>query len=281
MSDFDFKNEFATDATVTDAEVTSVEGFEAAADAEKATYALKDGTIGSRSAFIREKFLDENMSRKAIAEEYGFPYRIVYSATVNMTNEAEAPTRGRTAQNAIIQVTETNQYVVVVDGVTYVQGEAIEGVAPATHDKARNEWIQEMVTAGVSRGDISKMLDLSYGVIYNITKEQDGLRTKHEVTLEDGSIISRADYIRKQFEAGVSRGDIAKELDVPYSIVWQATKTEKTEADKFAEALASIAVFADKVDAPETFKAAYDALRVLVVLEPVEEVKVAEAAATV
>lgn len=56
---------------------------------ERETYELADGSIGSRAAFIREKFVNENMSRKQIAEEFGFDYRVVYSATVNMHNEAE------------------------------------------------------------------------------------------------------------------------------------------------------------------------------------------------
>ena len=44
---------------------------------ERETYELADGSIGSRAAFIREKFVNENMSRKQIAEEFGFDYRVV------------------------------------------------------------------------------------------------------------------------------------------------------------------------------------------------------------
>ena len=38
---------------------------------EKETYELADGSIGSRAAFIREKFLNDNMSRKEVAEAFG------------------------------------------------------------------------------------------------------------------------------------------------------------------------------------------------------------------
>jgi len=192
---------------------------------------------------------------------------------VNLTNDAESTTRGRATQNAVIQVTDANELVVTVPGVdgaaaiTYVQGKAIEGDAPATHDKARNEWIQEQVDAGANRGDIAKLLDLSYGVIYNITKEQDGTRVKHDVTLEDGKVVSRAEYIRIKFAAGETRGDIAKELDVPYSIVWQATKTEKSDADKFAEVVAELTAFTDVVTDKAMFETILTSLKGVVIVE--------------
>ena len=71
---------------------------------ERETYELADGSIGSRAAFIREKFVNDNMSRKQIAEEFGFDYRVVYSATVNMHNEAEGSSRGRNAVNAVMKI---------------------------------------------------------------------------------------------------------------------------------------------------------------------------------
>jgi len=252
---------------------------------EKETYELADGTMGSRAAFIREKFLQDNMSRKEIAEKFGFAYRVVYSATVNMTNEAEAPTRGRAATNAIITVNAENQLVEVkeVDGaaVTFVNGEAVDHTYEEGEliEKSRNEWIKEQVAAGVSRGDIAKLLNLSYGVIYGLTKEAEGTRTAHTVELEDGTVMSRADYIRMRAAEGVSRGDIAKELDVPYSVVWQATKTEKSSQEKYEEALKALEAFADKMEDKEAFDEAMAKLKSLTVATAAEEEESMEAEA--
>ena len=253
---------------------------------EKETYELADGSIGSRAAFIREKFLNDNMSRKEIAETYGFAYRVVYSATVNMANDAEATTRGRSATNAIIKVNKDNQLVEVkeIEGapVTFVNGEAVD-VSYADDElteKSRNEWIKEQVDAGMSRGDVAKILDLSYGVVYGLTKEAEGTRTSHVIELEDGTTITRAEYIRKRAAEGVSRGDIAKELGVPYSVVWQATKTEKTAQEKYEEVIKSLEAFADKMEDKDAFNAAVLALKELTVATAAEDEKAdADAAA--
>lgn len=232
---------------------TEAEGAVVQPDKEKETYVLNDGSTGSRAAFIREKFLTDNMSRKAIAEEYGFEYRVVYSATVNLVNEAESTTRGRSASNATIKVNSNNEVVEVkeVDGVnvTFVNGVAVD-VVYAEEDltaKSRNEWIKEVVESGVSRGDVATILGLSYGVIYSLTKEAEGTREAHMIELEDGTKISRAEYIRRKVAEGMSKGDIAKELGVQYSVVWQATKVAKSDADKYVEAVAAVKAFADKI----------------------------------
>lgn len=254
---------------------------------EKEMYELADGTMGSRAAFIREKFINDNMSRKEIAETYGFAYRVVYSATVNMTNEAEASTtRGRSAANTIIKVNAENQLVEVKDvegvNVTFVNGEAVDKEYSETEltDKSRNEWIKEQVDAGVSRGDIAKILNLSYGVVYSLTKEAEGTRTAHTVELEDGTTVSRSEYIRMRAAEGVSRGDIAKELNVPYSVVWQATKTEKTAQEKYEDIIKSLEAYADKMDDKESFDSAMLVLKELTVKSAEQDEKVdTEAAA--
>ena len=51
-----------------------------------------------------------------------------------------------------------------------------------------------------------------------------------------GEQVRRIDYIKEQFAAGVSRGDIARELGVKYQIVFQATKAKKEEGEEAAEA---------------------------------------------
>ena len=268
-AEFEGTDALAAEQVATDAPET------VKAPKERETYELADGSIGSRAAFIREKFIDENMSRKQIAEEFGFDYRAVYSATVNMQNEAEGSSRGRSAVTAIIKVNADNQMVEVkeVDGaqVTFVNGEAsdVTYTEDDLMDKSRNEWIQEVVTAGMSRGDVAKILDVSYGVVYGLTKDAEGTRQIHTVTLEDGTEIPRAEYIRRQADAGVSRGDIAKELGVPYSVVWQATKTEKTEQEKFEEAIKAVENFIGKTDNEEALADAIATLKAIQI--PVKE----------
>ena len=285
MENTNFEQEFPEAGTLTPAQEAATEGkvsteVPVVPEAkEKETYELADGTIGSRAAFIREKFINDNMSRKEIADTYDLQYRVVYSATVNMQNEAEATTRGRSASNAIIKVNAENQLVEVkdVDGinVTFVNGEAVDVVYADTDltDKSRNEWIKEQVDEGANRGDIAKILGLSYGVVYGLTKDAEGTRTSHTVTLEDGTEISRAEYIRKRAAEGISRGDIAKELDVPYSVVWQATKIEKTAQEKFEELVKSLEAYKDKMDDSDMFDDAMATLKELTVATAEEDEK--------
>lgn len=280
-----FAEEFPEAANNTPEQVATDAPMDTAvpAKAEKETYTLADGSQGSRAAFIREKFQQDNMSRKEIADTYGFAYRVVYSATVNMTNEAEAAGRGRSSVNAVIKVTANNQYVNEVDGKVYVDGELYEGAVEdlgELQNADRNEWIISKAQEGVSRGDIAKMLGMSYGVIYNITKELEGTREKHEVTLEDGTVVSRSEYIRMLYAGGKSRGDIAKELDVPYTVVWQATKVVKSEQEKFADLVESLKGYADKVADPDTFAVILDDLSKVELVEETEEQPAEEETAT-
>lgn len=218
---------------------------------EKVWYLL-DGTECSKSAFIREQFSTCNKSRKEISEEFDIPYRTVYGATVNMENEAEPTTRGRGVTFSKIKVTADNQVVFEKDGIITINGEEQpEGTQmPETTEVDRNEWIKAQVEAGVSRGDVAKMLDLSYGVIYGLTKDAAGTRQKYEVEYE-GKTISRSEYIRIRVAEGISKADIAKELGVDYSVVWQATKKLKTTEEKFADAINALEKFMDAVETPE------------------------------
>lgn len=282
MSDkMNFASEFPETAEMAEQVDTQLpEGAAEAAETSRETYTLADGTEGSRAAFIREKFLNDNLSRKAISETYGFPYRVVYSATVNMVNEAESVGRGRATVNAVIKVTADNAFVNVTDEGIFVNGAAFDGALEALGeltDKNRNDWIIEQVAAGVSRGDIAKIMDLSYGVIYNITKELEGTRAKHEITLEDGSTVSRAEYIRRLYADGVSRSDIVKQLDVPYSVVWQATKVEKSEQQKYQDSIETLRGYVDKVADAEKYMSLLDQLADIEITEEVD--KEAEAGA--
>lgn len=265
-NNFDFGEEFqATPETAETHDLNEVVNGIAVDATEKQTYELKDGSQGSRAAYIREMFLEDNLSRKEIAEKTGFAYRVVYSATVNMVNDAEPAGRGRSATSANIKVYGENKALVKQhengDFYDAQTGEIVD--ADDIVDASRNEWIKEQVGAGVSRGDLAKLLDLSYGVVYNLTKDLDGTRVRHEIELEDGSTISRSAYIRQLFAAGTSRSDIAKELEVPYSVVWQATKIEKSDADKFNELVEQIKAFGAKATDETIFNDAIAALELI------------------
>ena len=277
MENTNFANEFEGTEALENEQVATDVPEVVKETKERETFELADGSIGSRAAFIREKFVNDNMSRKQISETYGFDYRVVYSATVNMQNEAEGGTRGRSSANTMIKVNADNQVVEVkeVDGaeVTFVNGEATDVTYKEDEltDKLRNEWIQEVVAGGMSRGDVAKILDVSYGVVYGLTKDAESTRQTYTVTLEDGTEISRAEYIRRQAAAGVSRGDIAKELGVPYSVVWQATKAEKTEQEKYEEAIKAIERFVGKTSDEEAFADVIATLKAIQILVKEEE----------
>ena len=282
MENTNFAEEFEGTEALENEQVATDAPEVVKAPKERETYELADGSIGSRAAFIREKFVNDNMSRKQISEQYGFDYRVVYSATVNMHNNAEGDTRGRSAANAMIKVNADNQVVEVkeIDGaqVTFGNGEATDVTYEEDQltDKLRNEWIQEAVAAGMSRGDVAKILDVSYGVVYGLTKDAEGTRQTYTITLEDGTEISRAAYIRRQAAAGVSRGDIAKELGVPYSVVWQATKTEKSDQEKYEDAIKTLEHFAGKTSDEEAFADAIATLKAIQI--PVKEAEATEEA---
>ena len=286
MENTNFAEEFEGTEALENEQVATDAPEVVKAPKERETFELADGSIGSRAAFIREKFTNDNMSRKQIAEQFGFDYRVVYSATVNMQNDAEGGTRGRSAANVMIKVNADNQVVEVkeIDGaqVTFVNGEATDVTYEEDQltDKLRNEWIQEAVAAGMSRGDVAKILDVSYGVVYGLTKDAEGTRQTYTITLEDGTEISRAEYIRRQAAAGVSRGDIAKELGVPYSVVWQATKTEKSDQEKYEDAIKTLEHFVGKTSDEEAFADAIATLKAIQIPVKEEAEETAEATDT-
>lgn len=225
------------------------------------------GEVVSKSAFIREKFNVDNLSRKEISETYGIPYRTVYGATVNMTNEAEPSTRGRGVTNAKINITEDNKVILSetqADGTVkhFINGEEVESIdGIETIEVDRNTFIKEQVAAGVNRSDLANYLGLSYGVIYGLTKEAEGTRSKYMITLEDGTEISRSEYIRQLVAEGLSKAEIAKKLGVEYSVVWQATKKVKSVEEKYNDAIAAIEKFADNVADADAFAAVVEMLK--------------------
>lgn len=235
----------------------------------------------SKSEFIREQFTVHNLSRKEISEKFDINYRTVYGATVNMVNEAEPSSRGRSAVNQKINVTADGHVVTVIEGVTHVDNAAVsdeEAAGLTTTEADRNTWIKEQVEGGKSRGDVATALGLSYGVVYGLTKDVEGASQRHEMEY-NGETVSRSEYIRRRFADGVSKSDIAKELGVDYPVVWSALKSLKSEADKFADALDKVAKFEDKMEDVETFKSLIEQLKGLAIKEASVEAP-AEATAT-
>lgn len=230
-----------------------------------------EGNEVSKSAFIREQFNKFNKSRKEISDEFDIPYRTVYGATVNMVNDAEPATRGRGVVNSKIEVTADGHVYTEVEGVAHLDGEPAGDVyIGETSTVDRNTWIKEQVAAGKDRGAVAKAVGLSYGVIYGLTKDAEGTRQKHEIELEDGTTISRSEYIRQQIAAGKSKAEVAKELGVEYSVVWQATKQAKTVEEKFADAIAALEKFASEVNEADAFADALVTLKAITIKVPVE-----------
>lgn len=244
----------------------------------------------SMSAFIREKFLDENMSRKEISEEFEINYRTVYGATLNLENGAEGTSRGRGASNPKINLTAEGQVYIckkvknddgstgevhLLDGKEY-DADVVAGLELVESD--RNTYVAKQIEAGVSRGDIAERLDVSYGVVYNLTKDASTGRGKHVITLEDGTEVPRAEYIRTLAAEGMSKTDIAAKLEVDYSVVWQATKKEKTVQEKFDDAKNNLAKFIEDVEDPKAFQKVLDKLNAIVIPEKEEEAEATEEA---
>lgn len=250
----------------------------AAAARDTRVWRLDDGTEVSMSEFIRERFVKDNMSRKEIAEKFNINYRTVYGATVNMVNDAEPAGRGRAAANHKIKVTENGDVVTVIEGVTHVNNVAVsdeEAAELETIEVDRNEWIKQQVESGVSRGEVAKKLGLSYGVVYNVTKDIKGASQRHMIEYQ-GETMSRSEYIRRRFQEGVSKSEIAKELGVDYPVVWSALKTLKSETEKYQDALKRLEKFAEKMVDPETFNSLLDQMKALEVIEPENEKEEAE-----
>ena len=269
------ENLMSTEVEFEGAEALGEAEVQPAATREKRVFTDNEGNELSMSAFIRMKFLEEDMSRAEISEQFDIPYRTVYGATVNMTNNAAPTSRGRSVTNPVIQVTANNEVLTVVEedgNVTYLlNGAAIsedEAANLELHDVERNTWIKEQVEAGMNRGDVATALNISYGVVYGLTKEAEGTRQKHVITLEDGTEISRTDYIRQRVAEGMSKSELAKELGVSYNVIWQATKQEKTAADKYQDAIEALAKLSDVIvpDHADLFAECIETLRQLEVV---------------
>ena len=71
MENTNFAEEFEGTEALENEQVATDAPEVVKAPKERETFELADGSIGSRAAFIREKFTNDNMSRKQIAEQFG------------------------------------------------------------------------------------------------------------------------------------------------------------------------------------------------------------------
>lgn len=220
---------------------------------DKKTYKLDDDSEGSRSAYIRQEF-KKDKSRAEIAKELGVKYYVVYSATANMFN-AKHPEGGSENNSGSVNVAKVNADFKFVDAegntTKKVDVDGVETEVELTAEDAatigRAELMRELFEAGKTRSELKDYFNVAYATVYAATKDTKApagtvreRNTKVQITLEDGTKIDRADYIRQLYAdgKGMSRKDIAKKLTketgdlVDYSIVWSATKPKKADDKK-------------------------------------------------
>lgn len=147
----------------------------------------KVGTV-SRTKIMRELFKRGN-PRSVIAEMFSTSYQVVYQATQGLVQEA-------------VKV------------------------------ESRANVIRRMFNEGMSRADIARTLDTRYQVVYqttaHLTNEHHNGETHGRsilITDDDGkTIITRRDYMRREYTNGRTRGELAKQFGVPFQTVYQTTK---------------------------------------------------------
>ena len=109
-------------------------------------YVTENGVEMSRKEWVLNKFAAD-WKRGQIAKALGVPVQVIFGYTRDLSNAFHKPNvgAGRTAGTA---------------------------VNPLTGESAtRTEVIKQLSAAGHSRGEIVKMLGVSYQVVYNATKE--------------------------------------------------------------------------------------------------------------
>ena len=92
--------------------------------------------------------------------------------------------------------------------------------------------VREMFNAGQSRAEIAKALNIRYQQVFaytvNMTNEHHNAETTGRsimVEKEDGSSVTRRAYVAEELKKGRTRGAIAKELGVPYQVIYGYCKS--------------------------------------------------------
>lgn len=107
---------------------------------------------------------------------------------------------------------------------------------------SRSAYIRQEFKKDRSRGDIAKELKVAYYIVYSATAnmfnaahpEEGATAGSRGAMMEDpenpGKMIARAELMRKDLAANMTRSDIAKKYDVAYATVYAATKDESEGA---------------------------------------------------
>lgn len=92
--------------------------------------------------------------------------------------------------------------------------------------------VRGMFNAGQSRAEIAKALNIRYQQVFaytvNMTNEHHNAETTGRsimVEKEDGSSVTRKAYVAEELQKGRTRGAIAKELGVPYQVIYGYCKS--------------------------------------------------------
>ena len=101
------------------------------------------------------------------------------------------------------------------------------------HKKSsRASQIRQLFDSGMSRAEIAKELGVRYQIVYQATKDaanphHNGSTTGRNIMVADlwtGEQMPRREFFRREYAFGRTRLSLAKEFNVPYQTVYQATR---------------------------------------------------------
>ena len=97
---------------------------------------------------------------------------------------------------------------------------------------SRASQIRQLFDGGMSRAEIAKELGVRYQIVYQATKgavnpHHNGSTTGRNIMVTDsvtGEQMPRREFFRSEYAFGRTRLSLAKEFNVPYQTVYQATR---------------------------------------------------------
>lgn len=117
----------------------------------------------------------------------------------------------------------------------------------ATEPIPRQEYIRKRFEAGAHRREITTELGVVYQIVFAATKGmfnahhtpgKRGGRSSLMIVVDDETgeetEMPRTEYIRREYERGRERSDIAKELGISYGLVYAATKDVERDEEVVA-----------------------------------------------
>jgi DNA-binding NarL/FixJ family response regulator len=176
------------------------------AEVEETEEAIETGQTTRERA---EQLFKDGKSRREIANELGVSY-----------NAIQRLLRG---ENSGVAAVPATKMIADADG----------------KQRPQNDVVREMVGGGKSVSEVAKELNLTYQNVYRIAKQSNmippgantgprGPQGRIMVELE-GETIPRSEAIRRLYRAGVTRGDIARQLGCTYQAVFAVVSKMPTE----------------------------------------------------